>query len=76
MAYDPTEVKILMTVRKWYASGEARRIRESASISQVEFAAALGVSRATVCLWEAGTRVPERSRALDCWELLNLLKKG
>jgi len=76
MSYDPTEVKRLMAVRKMYANGEAKRIREAAAISQSEFADALGVSRATVCLWEAGTRIPERTRAADCWQLLELLQKG
>ncbi|MEU8252209.1 helix-turn-helix transcriptional regulator [Nonomuraea sp. NPDC048916] len=61
-------------VRRLYRVGEARAIREEADVSQGEFAAALGVSRSAVALWEAGQRNPRGAVALRCAALFDVLK--
>ena len=64
----------LAVVRHALTSGEARRRREAAGLSQAEWAAALGVDRATVGLWESGARVPRSAVALRLADLLDRLE--
>lgn len=40
---------------------EVSRIRKELGLSQAEFAAGMGVSQATVCRWEKGINVQERT---------------
>lgn len=66
-------LKRLAEVRNLYSTGEARRIRIAANVSQAEFAKGVGASRAAVCLWESGARHPSTKLALRAWTLLDLL---
>ena len=50
-----------------------RMIRERAEISQADLARAVGVGRATVARWEAGTRTPGRRVLGRYLEVLNQL---
>jgi DNA-binding XRE family transcriptional regulator len=63
----------LADVRQAVRSGSARRIRQAAGLTQADVAAAVGVERATVGLWETGARVPRSAVALRYAELLSRL---
>ena len=49
---------LLAEARSLARSGEARRLRERATLSQVEEAAVVGVVATTVSRWESGDRTP------------------
>ena len=57
------------------SSGGAAAIRQTANLSQSEVAAAVGVSRAAVSRWEAGTRMPRGEAARRYARLLEVLNK-
>lgn len=67
------EVLRLSRVRSMMRSGEARRIREEANISQSEVARALGVSVPTVSRWENGGRHAREEHAIAYLNLLDAL---
>jgi len=48
-------------VKAGMTTTEIKNVRESLNLTQVEFAERLGVSQATVSLWEAGARRPTGS---------------
>lgn len=54
-------------------SGEGRRVRVAAGISQAEIARTCGVAQPTVGAWEAGRRVPRGLPALRYLTVLELL---
>jgi len=54
-------------------SGEARRIRIAAGLSQAEVAAAVRTSVSGVSLWERGLRIPRGDGALKYGRLIAAL---
>lgn len=63
----------LARVRRLAASGEARRIRQAANVSQSEIAAEIAVHEATVSQWENGKQCPRGAAALRYLEELEAL---
>jgi DNA-binding transcriptional regulator YiaG len=55
-------------------NGEGRRIRQESGATQAELGEAIGVSAATVHLWETGQRVP-REMAEPYWNALESLRR-
>jgi DNA-binding transcriptional regulator YiaG len=68
------ELSSLSAVRLAARSGEARRIREKAMVSQAELARHLGVAVATLSRWENGERSPRSDLALRYSEALDTLR--
>lgn len=60
----PRRLEQLSRLRELAASGEARRLRLGARLSQAEIAGACGTSASAVSRWESGERVP-RGHAAD-----------
>lgn len=58
------DVARLARIRRWCATGEARRRRKDAGLSLMEVAEAIGVNLTTVHRWENGSHRPRRSAAL------------
>lgn len=71
----PNQALTVARIRRMLASGEARRQREAAGISQTETSEVVGVTAATVCRWESGERVPSAAHALAYAGLLDLLRE-
>jgi transcriptional regulator with XRE-family HTH domain len=61
--------------RRLPAPAARRHLREAAGLTQQDVAAALGVTREAVALWEAGRRRPRASRAVDYLALLDRLAR-
>jgi len=61
--------------RRWAADGTARRIRETAMITQAEMAEECGVTPAAVAAWEAGRRTPSGRPARRYGRLLRRLEE-
>jgi transcriptional regulator with XRE-family HTH domain len=57
-----TQVQQRRKVGALLASGQARRLREQAGLTQGEVGAAVGVRASAVARWESGDRVPHRDR--------------
>jgi DNA-binding transcriptional regulator YiaG len=57
------ELEQLVLVRELAASGEARRIRQAAGLSQADLARACSVSAPAISRWEAGSRIPRGEAA-------------
>lgn len=57
------------------ASGQAKRIRLAASLTQTEVASAIGASRCTIASWEQGYRRPWGDLALRYLALLDALER-
>ncbi len=72
----PADLALIAVVRADLKSGAARSARQSAGISQAEFAATLGVSRQAVCQWEAGHSKPSAEHALAYGKLLRQLGRA
>ncbi|MFI7130188.1 helix-turn-helix transcriptional regulator [Nonomuraea sp. NPDC050153] len=66
----------LAWVRSVAVSGQARKIREDAHLTQDELANVITVSRPTICLWESGKRVPRGAAALRYASVLDMLMRG
>lgn len=64
------EALALATLRRMLRSGEAKRIREKAELTQSEIARTLGTTSGAVCHWEALARVPRGELALAYLDLL------
>jgi hypothetical protein len=64
----PREVEQLRTMREFAASGEARRLRVAARLSQSEVAAACGTTPSAVSRWESGERIPYATGERRCRE--------
>jgi DNA-binding transcriptional regulator YiaG len=62
-------------LRTMPAPGMRRRIRERAGLTQLDLAAALGVSRPAVSRWEAGQREPRGELGLRYVEILDRLSR-
>lgn len=65
----------LKKLREQTVSGEAKRLREDARLTQPELAAALGVPPSTISLWENGKRAPRGEKALRYAELLDKISE-
>ena len=77
----PTDLSVedllaLTDGRKLAASGEGRRIRESAGASQSELGAVVGVTNVAISKWEAGTRRPAGAAAIRYARALRALAAG
>ena len=68
-------VERLAEIRALAQSGEARRIRQQARLSQIDVAGAIGVDPSTVSRWEIGTRRPHGAPAVAYAALLTRLKR-
>jgi len=68
-----TQLQRLVRVRQLAASGEARRIRQSANVSLNEIAEEVGVSLGAVWKWETGNARPTGQSALRYLRLLERL---
>ena len=68
-------VEALREVRQWARSGEARRIRTAALLSQADIASAIGVDASTVARWEKGERLPSATLAARYRSVLTLLAR-
>ena len=67
------ELLLLAEVRHLTSSGQARRIRECAGISQAELGAAIGVTVPAVSKWETGDRSPTGAGAIRYARLLRAI---
>lgn len=54
--------------------GDLSKIRRDAKLSQAAIGRAVGVSRVTVCKWEAGTRLPSGEHAVRLAQVLRDLE--
>jgi len=72
---DLTEtIQVKLKARGLPEPSECLRIRREAGIARSDIAAALGVSRQAVDLWERGKRRPQGKLAVDYMDLLRALK--
>lgn len=62
--------------RRLPAPAARRHIRESAGVSQIDVARALGVTRECVCLWEMGHRTPREKLGAYVGLLDRLAREG
>lgn len=69
------ETLAVAQVRAWLRSGQARKIRERAGISQADLALAAGTSGPQVSRWECGYAVPVRGSALKLAKLYKELEE-
>lgn len=74
MSEHPT-AEALQEVRQWTRSGEARRIRMAALLSQADVANAIGVDASTVARWEKGERLPRAALAVRYRSILTMLAR-
>jgi DNA-binding transcriptional regulator YiaG len=65
----------LARVRRLFATGMARQIREAHHVSQGEMATDIGASQAALSRWESGSRVPTGDAALRCLDVLDELNR-
>ena len=65
----------LTEARRLLRSGEARRIRLDAGLSQPEIARTIGVTAGAISRWETCSRRPIGAAALAYAELLTSLRK-
>ncbi|MDQ3342190.1 MAG: helix-turn-helix domain-containing protein [Actinomycetota bacterium] len=66
----------LSAARAASRSGDARRLRVAAGLTQAEVAEVCGVTQGAVSHWEAGTRVPRGTAARRYARLLETLRRG
>jgi DNA-binding transcriptional regulator YiaG len=59
----PLDIAELAAARFMSTSGEGKRIRLAARLSLSELAAAVGVTKASVCRWESGDMIPRGAHA-------------
>ena len=64
-------VQRVQTRRRLPSPRARRRVRERAGLTQQDIAAALGVTRTAVSLWEAGDREPRPMHRARYLELLD-----
>jgi DNA-binding transcriptional regulator YiaG len=68
------DLRRLARVRRWVATGEARRIREEARLSASAVARAADISHVSVLRYESG-RVPSGDAALRYGRVLEALRR-
>lgn len=66
----------LHELRRLTGSGEARKIREAAGLSQADIARSVDADPSTIARWENGTRVPRGAAAIAYGRLLLRLGKA
>ncbi len=76
MRQSQLRIRRIVEARRLFREGEATRIRTEAGISQAEFSKGVGVSPATISLWESGGRSPIGEHALKSWALLMTLQRA
>jgi DNA-binding transcriptional regulator YiaG len=69
------EVLELAATRRLLRSGEARRIRLDAGLSQTEIARSVGVTAGAVSRWETGSRRPVGEAAVRYAQVMLELEK-
>jgi DNA-binding transcriptional regulator YiaG len=72
---DASDLVRLSRLREQLRSGDAKRIRQAAKVSQSEMDDALGLPPSTVAYWERGNRMPRGERALAYAALLDRLEE-
>lgn len=70
------DLGLIATARRLAADGTARRIRETARLSEAEIGHVIGVAPSTISRWETGRRVPRGPAALRWAEILATLLEG
>jgi transcriptional regulator with XRE-family HTH domain len=70
---DTDELILIAEARQAAKSGRGRRLREISGLSQLEVAAAVGVSQAAVAKWEAGERAPHGEPAIKWARVLRAM---
>jgi len=70
------EVIELIEARRLLRSGEARKIRLAAGLSQTEISRSVGVSAGAVSRWESGSRRPVGEPAMAYAGLLKSLREA
>ena len=75
MSNEPASTAEVARVRSLFASGDARRLRESASLSLEDVARAVGVNRSSIYRWESGETRPSRDEAIRAGALFAALKR-
>lgn len=68
------ELLLVSQVRRWCATGEARRIREMARVTVGEVASAIRGNPNTITKWEAGQAAPSSHIALAYGKALEALR--
>lgn len=71
-----TVAEQLQLVRQFTTSGDARRLRELARLSQSEVGRSVGVDASTVARWERGERLPRGEAAIRYARLLDRLQRA
>jgi transcriptional regulator with XRE-family HTH domain len=64
----------LSHTRKIVDTGQLRRVRQRAGLTQAELAEAVGVTSGAVCRWELGDIRPTSARARRLADVLNVLE--
>jgi transcriptional regulator with XRE-family HTH domain len=72
----PRELELLARVRELAVSGEAKRLRITARLSQPEIAAACGTTPSAISRWESGRRTPRGEAARRYAAIILGLEKG
>ena len=65
----------LAELRRSLRSGEAKKIRQDAAVSQSEMARDIGVTPGAFSHWESGTRTPTGDAAIRYLRLLRRLQR-
>lgn len=71
-----TSAERLQRLRYQTRSGDARRVREAALLSQEDLARSIGVDPTAVSRWERGVALPRGAAALRYAALLDRLSKA
>ena len=75
MSHGNTELRKITRGIHFARSGEGRRVRVSAGVSQAAVAKAVGVSPAAVAHWETRHRTPQGDRAARYCDVITLLSR-
>ena len=70
------DLLLLVAMRKMVREGTVDEARKAVDMSQAEMAGVVGVSRAAICRWEAGDRIPRGAHALKYAKVLNVLTRA
>jgi transcriptional regulator with XRE-family HTH domain len=70
---EPALLSDVVLIRRWHASGRARRFRLSLGLSVASLADAVGVSETTYAAWESGATLRARNARAYAGVLADLL---